>query len=71
MRTKCSVSFNSKVSEVKAVVYFGAQTKFNPFFPQCCPIWVKFGITDLHTMLLIICESHANPHREGRTFIWT
>jgi hypothetical protein len=65
----CSVSFNLKISEVKAVVYFVAQVNFNSFFPHCCPIWVIFGISDLHTVLLIICELHADRHREGRTFI--
>jgi len=66
---KCSVSFNLKISEVKAVAYFGAQTKLNPFFPHCCPIWVKFGTTGLHTVLFIIREFHANRHMEGRTFV--
>jgi len=59
---KRDVHFNLKIHEVKTIVYFGAQTKFNSFFPQCCPIWVKFGVTDL---LLIICELHAVRHSKA------
>jgi hypothetical protein len=62
---KCTVSFNVKISEESAVVYLGAQTKFNPFFPHCRPIWVKFGITGLHIMLLSIGEFSENRYRKA------
>jgi len=33
-----------------------------------CPIWMKFGVTDLHAMLLSISEFHEN-WRTGCTFM--
>ena len=33
-----------------------------------CPVWAKFCKTDLHTVLLSICEFHENRRSEVRTF---
>lgn len=33
------------------------------------PIWVKFGIGDLHVMLLAVCEFSENWRLESRNFL--
>jgi hypothetical protein len=63
---KCGFSFTLKISEVKAVGSFrGPNKQTNK------QIWVKYGITGLHTVLVIICEFHADRHRESRAVMWT
>ena len=37
------------------------------YFPHW--VWVKFGIRDLHIILLNISEFCDNQHREGLTFL--
>jgi hypothetical protein len=34
-----------------------------------CPIWVKFGTTHLHVIMLSICEFREYRHREGRSLL--
>ena len=33
------------------------------------PVWVKFGIGDLHVMLWAVCEVHENWRLESRNFL--
>jgi hypothetical protein len=33
------------------------------------PIWVKFGILDMHVMLWAVCEFPENWHMESRNFL--
>ena len=39
------------------------------FFPQYCPVSVKFAIRDLHIKLLCVREFHENRRREGHAFL--
>jgi len=40
------------------------------YFTHYWPIWVKFGLSDLHITLLSICEFRENKQaRENRTFL--
>ena len=32
------------------------------------PIWIKFGIADVHKKLLSHCEFHVNQQSQGQTF---
>jgi len=32
------------------------------------PIWIKFGIADVHKKLLSHCEFHDNQQSQGQTF---
>jgi hypothetical protein len=34
-----------------------------------CPIFMGFGMRDLHVTLLSTCEFSENWHRKGRTFL--
>ena len=44
----------------------GVSEFLSALFCVHCPICMKFGTTDLHTMLLGICEFRDNRRREGR-----
>lgn len=37
--------------------------------PSHCPIWVKFGISSVHTVLLSTCECRENRQMEGPNLI--
>jgi hypothetical protein len=60
---------------------FFEQKQWNPYFIQgrkrisiraaqtYCLIWVKFGVTDFHIVLLNVCEFCGNQRRESRPFV--
>jgi hypothetical protein len=48
---------------------FRAYMNFSPYLTHFCPIWMKFGVTGLHIMLLSIGEFHENRRREGRSLV--
>lgn len=50
--------------------YLGAYTNLYPYCLHLLLIWAKFGIRDLHVMVLIIPEFLAKRGRTGRTFLF-
>jgi hypothetical protein len=42
-----------KIDEVKTIIYLRASMNFIRTLHIYCPIWVKFGITDVDKILLI------------------
>ena len=42
---------------------------FSSYLPHLLSDYVKFGIRDVHIMLLSICEFRENRCMEGRTFL--
>jgi hypothetical protein len=56
-----------KIDEVKGVFYKGCKLKFTNIFYTFRLIWVKFGMGDVHKILLHNCECHENWLVESRT----
>jgi hypothetical protein len=59
----------AKIHPVKAVLCLGSSWVCVRDSQINCPICVKFGITDLHIMLVSICELRENRRREGCAFV--
>jgi hypothetical protein len=57
------------IGAVKAKLYLKASTNSIHAFQIYCPILVKIGITNLHTMLFSNCEFREHRRREGHALL--
>jgi hypothetical protein len=54
-----------KINAVEIILFLVAQISFYPYSPLHGLIWGKFHISDVHILLLNVCEFYENLHREG------
>jgi methyl coenzyme M reductase subunit C len=58
-----------EIGAVKAILYCGRKRIFIPVCHIYHAVRVKFGIRDLHILLLSTCEFRETRNGRGRTFI--
>jgi len=58
-----------KISAVRTILYSAASINSYPCFHIYCPIWAKFGVSELNVTLSSICEFGAYRLSKDRTFL--